>query len=108
MAQNFVANAGNLYVFDTLSASGSATIEFDKPVKRIKFEGSAGFIIKDSNGDEVGFITDIAEFPNNYGYPIAITVKNPDGSNTVAPTVQVLEYGDAINTKYFFNPVPTD
>ena len=106
MASNYTAHAGNVYVFDTLSASGEADLEFDKPVKRIKFEGSVGFIIQDTNGDDVGFINDVAEFPNKFGYPIVLHVKNPDAENTVAPTVQVFEYGDAICDGYFYNAPP--
>lgn len=101
LTPNYSAHAGNQYVFSTLAASASADIKFDRPVKRIKFEGSSGFIVLDSTSTEVGFITDVAEFPNNYGYPYQIKVKNPDASNTVAPTVQVLEYGDSVNENYF-------
>lgn len=84
---------GNVYCFP----AGSDSIEFDRPVSKIKnisendvmvmFDGGFGFTLSNN---------ETAEFPNLAGYPKVLNV-----SDDVQVFIQVQAYGDYCNDNYF-------
>lgn len=93
--------SGNMLQFGSVTASGTDTLEFNKPVK--KFMSNVEMVLTSDDGDELINITPdvVYEFPNNFGYPGYINVKNPDTQNAITPVIFVVEFGDATKDEYF-------
>lgn len=111
MAANYDAKAGNFYKFASLASSATADHTFDKPVKRIICMDAVQICQKNVDTSTTPatvtypvvatlVTNEKYEFPNDFGYPATLHLKNGGGS-AVVPTFAVDEFGDVENENYF-------
>lgn len=102
MAASYTSRVGNTYVFPVIASDGTATLEFDRPVKQMIWDTNVSIKLTDDaeTPNEGGVLYGRKKFPNYYGYPIKFYVKN-DSGDAILPVVTVEEYGDEANPDYF-------
>lgn len=111
--QEFKIKLGMSYLYGSLSPDSTGNkIKFDRPVKKLRAPMGLGFDYDnegtDSIYDWIGEGGEL-EFPNKGGYPQVFSITCPnnllDGSKLV---VDVIEYGDQVNERYFDPETPEE
>lgn len=98
-----VTSGGNTYVFEALAAAGTATLDLEDAVKKVMFNNDIVLCNDDFDEQFECKANVLYEFPNIFGYPSKLFVKNT-GNAGIIPKVFVAEYGDAIADDYFAAP----
>lgn len=90
----------NLFMVDSIDSLADETVDFEKPVKKIKVS-EEGFLLKADDATTVELLPGITyEFPNRYGYPSELTFTN--GGNAASQlSIFVEEFGDDIANEYY-------